>query len=730
MTATQRFFEVSLPVPLRQTFSYQTDNQGLPIGARVRVPFGQRQLVGYVVAEQSADDLGEYQVKEIIEVIDQQTIWTDDIWQLIVWSADYYHHSLGEVAANALPVLLRKGNEASYPATEYWRLTEAGKKVDLEGLKRAPKQIKLLQTLAESACTRSSISEQGISRTVMTVVADKGWITSFTERDSKTTSGWEFGSANQPLTLNKQQAVAVTTINQQQRYAALLLQGVTGSGKTEVYLQAMTDVLQRQQQVLVLVPEIGLTPQTLRRFQQRFDVPIVMLHSGLSDSERLKAWLDSRSGKAAIIIGTRSAVFTPCKNLGMIIIDEEHDLSFKQQDGFRYHARDVAVKRAQLLDIPIVLGTATPALETLNNAVNSRFHWLKLDQRAGGAENVKHQVLDLKQQTIEAGVSAPLQKQIGSELERGNQVLLFLNRRGFAPALMCHECGWIAQCKRCDAYYTVHKTYHQLHCHHCGSQRPIAKQCGDCGSTHLITHGVGTEQLEQSLQKQFPDYGVLRIDRDSTRRKGELGRQLQAATDNRYQILVGTQMLAKGHHFPDVTLVALLDVDGALYSADFRASERLAQLFTQVAGRAGRARKAGKVVLQTHHPEHDLIQDLLNNGYQDFALTALAERQMSLLPPFGHMALFRAEAVNRQHVVTALQELAQLMPIADGAQLLGPMPALMERKAGRYRYQLTLHCRSRKLRYQLLEHLLPQINELASWRKIRWSLDVDPQDFT
>lgn len=722
--------EVALPVPLRKSFTYRMTAPLPATGARVKVPFGRRTLIGFFLSPLTDQPLPDYPLKDVEAVVDQRPLWADDIWQLVCWAADYYHHSLGEVAANALPTLLRKGTAASYPTVEVVAITEAGASVAEEQLKRAVKQRQLLQLLQTAPQSRTALQAAGISPTVLKAAEEKGWVTRRHQAPEINDSPWQLTAANQPLTLNTQQAIAVTSINQQRQHAAMLLQGITGSGKTEVYLQAITPVLKRGQQVLVMVPEIGLTPQTLRRFQQRFDVPIVMLHSGLNDSERLRAWLDSQTGNAAIIIGTRSAVFTPCQDLGLIIIDEEHDLSFKQQDGFRYHARDIAIKRAQLLDIPIVMGTATPSLETLNNAVNRRFHWLKLDQRAGGAEQVKHQLLDLKGQKLVAGISEALEQQMSDELNKGNQVLLFLNRRGFAPALMCHECGWIAQCNRCDAYYTVHKSLFQLHCHHCGSQRPIAKQCHDCGSSHLITHGVGTEQLENDLQQRFPNYGVLRIDRDSTRRKGELGKQLQAAADSRYQILVGTQMLAKGHHFPNVTLVALLDVDGALYSADFRAAERLAQLYTQVAGRAGRAKKAGKVVLQTHHPEHDLIQDLLNNGYQDFALTALAERQAAQLPPYGHMGLFRVESTDRQLITTALDQLVQQLPVVSGAQILGPMPALMERKAGRYRYQLLVHCDSRKLRYQLLEHMLPLIDQLPSWRKVRWSLDVDPQDFT
>lgn len=730
MDTPQPLLEVSLPVPLRQTFSYLSQTAKVAEGVRVKVPFGRRQLVGYVLGEQVQDEPIDYQLKSVSNVVDQEPIWGAAIWPLLKWCSDYYHHSLGEVAANALPVLLRQGAEADYPTQEIWQLTDSGRAQLMQPFGRAVKQKQLLTLLAESSKTRAELEQLGISATVRKAAEEKEWVVAVERRTPPTPARWQLTEADNPLPLNAQQAIAVTTIQQQRHYASLLLEGVTGSGKTEVYLQAMEPVLQRKQQVLVLVPEIGLTPQTLKRFQQRFAVPIVMLHSGLTDKERLQAWLDSRRGAAAIIIGTRSAVFTPCENLGLIVIDEEHDLSFKQQDGFRYHARDVAIKRAQLLDIPIVMGTATPSLETLNNAVSKRFHWLKLEHRAGGAEQVEHDLIDLKQQPLTAGISAELMKRIQQQLAAGNQVLLFLNRRGFAPALMCHECGWLAQCQRCDAYYTVHKSQHQLHCHHCGAQRSIVKQCGHCGSTHLITHGVGTEQLEQTLSEQLPTTKVLRIDRDSTRRKGELNRQLKAAANNEYLLLIGTQMLAKGHHFPNVTLVALLDVDGALYSADFRAAERLAQLFTQVSGRAGRAHKPGKVVLQTHHPEHDLVQDLLNNGYQHFALTALAERQASQLPPFSQMALFRAEAVNQQHVQKALQRVTELMPVVAGAQLLGPMPALMERKAGRYRYQLILQCATRKLRHQLLQHLLPQMDSMAELRKVRWSVDVDPQDFT
>lgn len=731
-TGNERRYKVALPLPLRQTYDYLCKSaEPLSQGVRVRVPFGQRQLVGYVVAE-ATDEPPTFELKSVASVLDEQRLWPDDIWQLVRWSSDYYHHSLGDVAANSLPVLLRKGDAPDYLTETFYALTDLGRAQSINDLKGATRQQQVLAALKHQPLRRSDLADIGVASAVLRTLQDKGWIEVREQAPAKA-PGWQKLSSvlkEQGHALNTEQAVAVSTINQQQKHSTLLLEGVTGSGKTEVYLQAMQPVLERGEQVLVLVPEIGLTPQTLQRFKERFDAPVVMLHSGMSDRERLNTWLDAKHGHAAIIIGTRSAVFTPCQKLGLIVVDEEHDLSYKQQDGFRYHARDIAIKRAALLNIPLVLGSATASLETLNNSVSKRFHWLKLGQRAGGAKMVKHELIDLKQQPIKAGVSKALQEQIQVEIDGGNQVLLFLNRRGFAPALMCHECGWLAQCHRCDAYYTVHKAHQQLQCHHCGSQQRIPKQCGSCGSTHLISHGVGTEQLEHSLKEMFPGRGVLRIDRDSTRRKGQLDDYLQKATNNEYPLLVGTQMLAKGHHFPNVTLVALLDVDGALYSADFRAAERLGQLYTQVAGRAGREHKAGKVVLQTHHPEHDLIQDLLNNGYSHFALTALAERQQSELPPFSYLALFRGEATDRDSVVQAMTQIQQLMPQVDGAFLLGPMPALMERKAGRYRYQLLLHCQSRKLRFQLIEHLLPQINALPLLKKVRWSLDIDPQDFS
>ncbi|RUO63717.1 primosomal protein N' [Pseudidiomarina insulisalsae] len=729
--AAEQVVSVAVPVPLARSFDYSCV-QVPARGVRVKVPFGNRALVGFSLgspASEATAASAEYKLKPVAEVLDDAPLLPEAVWQLLHWAADYYQHPLGEVLAHGLPVLLRQGEPASYQTTQGYRVTAAGAELELNELRRAPQQQRLLAALRNQPLLRRDITAQEFSGAALKALQDKELIESF-QHSPQTDSDWSFAIGSEPLQLNPEQALAVAAIGAASKPQTYLLEGVTGSGKTEVYLQAMADVLRKGKQVLVLVPEIGLTPQTLRRFQKRFAVPIVMLHSALTDRERLDAWLEAKNGGAAIVIGTRSAIFTPFQRLGMIIVDEEHDSSLKQQEGFRYHARDLAVVRGQKEQVPVILGSATPSLESINNVAQKRYAHLELTQRAGGARLARQTVVDIKQLPLKGGLSVPLIEQMRKELERGQQVLVFLNRRGYAPALLCHECGWLAQCRRCDAYYTVHQRQQMLQCHHCGDQQRLPKQCFDCGSTQLVGRGTGTEQLEQTLAELFPDYPVLRIDRDSTRRKGSLAKHLTDAAENKYPILVGTQMIAKGHHFPHVTLVALLDVDGALYSSDFRAAERLGQLITQVAGRAGRASAPGTVVLQTHHPEHDLLQDLIHNGYSAFARSLLRERQLTQLPPFAQLALFRAEAHDPQQAQAALNAIAALLPEHPEVFVLGPMPAVMERRAGRYRYQLLVQCQQRGLRQQLLQHTLPRLSSLVELRRVRWSLDVDPQDFS
>jgi primosomal protein N' (replication factor Y) len=507
------------------------------------------------------------------------------------------------------------------------------------------------------------------------------------------------------------------------RFAPFLLDGVTGSGKTEVYLQLARMVMERAQQVLILVPEIGLTPQIVTRFARRFDAPIAVLHSGLGDAQRAREWHAAQQGRARIVIGTRSAVFTPLPQLGLIIVDEEHDASFKQQEGFRYHARDVAVVRAREQGVPVVLGSATPALESLHNARQGRYVHLRLTERAGSASAPTVEVIDVRRQPMVDSLSRSLREAIAAELHAGHQVLLFLNRRGYAPTWYCHDCGWIARCERCDANLVVHQRSERLRCHHCGADRRIDRVCPGCHGGNLHALGAGTERVEQALAREFGDAGVARVDRDSTRRKGALAGVLADIEARRARLLIGTQMLAKGHHFPGVTLVGVLNTDQGLLSADFRASERMAQLLTQVGGRAGRAEHPGRVLIQTACPDHPLLRVLLGSGYAAFAELALQERSDAELPPFTHLALVRAEAARRD---LALEFLGRLDGASKGVRVLGPTPAPMEKRVGHFRAQLMVLAAERAALHRTLSAWIDRMDSDPQARRVRWSVDVDP----
>ncbi|NUW60950.1 primosomal protein N' [Cronobacter muytjensii] len=725
---------VALPVPLARTFDYLLpDTMTAAAGCRVRVPFGRQQRVGVVVAVGEESELPRSELKSVVEVLDGASLYPTTLWRMLLWAADYYHHPVGEVLFHALPVLLRQGKPASPAPLWYWFATEEGRAVDLNSLKRSPKQQQALAALRHGRLWRHEVAQMAFNDAALQALRTKGLCELGSELPPVADWRGQFSVAGDRLRLNTEQATAVGAIRgEADNFCAWLLAGVTGSGKTEVYLSVLENTLAQGKQALVLVPEIGLTPQTIARFRERFNAPVEVLHSALNDSERLAAWLKAKSGEAAIVIGTRSALFTPFKNLGVIVIDEEHDSSYKQQEGWRYHARDLAVYRAHSEQIPIILGSATPALETLHNVRQRKYRVLKLTHRAGNARPAQQHVLDLKGQPLQAGLAPALVARMRQHLQADNQVILFLNRRGFAPALLCHDCGWIAECPRCDHYYTLHQAQHQLRCHHCDSQRPVPRQCPGCGSTHLVPVGLGTEQLEQSLAPLFPGVPLSRIDRDTTSRKGALEQQLAEVHRGGARILIGTQMLAKGHHFPDVTLVALLDVDGALFCADFRSAERFAQLYTQVAGRAGRAGKQGEVVLQTHHPEHPLLQTLLHQGYDAFADQALAERSSVWLPPYSSHILIRAEDHHNQDAPAFLQQLRNLLqasPLADDKLwLLGPVPALQPKRGGRYRWQLLLQHPSRLQLQRIVAGSLPLVGTLPAARKVKWTLDVDPTE--
>ncbi|MDF3030454.1 MAG: primosomal protein [Moraxellaceae bacterium] len=728
----RRYLQLALPSPLRQNFDYLLPAKidPPPVGARVRVPFGRQEQIGICLGLSTTTEVPEEKLRVASEALDEESVLPPSLFQLCQWAAGYYHHPLGEVFDTALPVLLRQGEPLTSPGELRWRLTRLGELYPLDGaIRRAPKQIEALLKLREhpDGLIPPLLASLGIERPILLALQKKGLAEciTLTPAEPVKAPGGLLREPHHALSSEQRNALAAISTHSGQ-FRSFLLFGITGSGKTEIYLQAIAAALERGEQALVLVPEIGLAPQTVARFRARFQTEIAVLHSGRNERERLEAWRAARAGQAGIVIGTRSAVFTPLARPGLIIVDEEHDLSFKQQDGFRYHARDLAVRRAQLENVPVVLGSATPSLETLANARQGRYELLELTTRAAGASTPAFRLIDLRQQKLQEGFSDPLLQTIKATLARGEQVLVFINRRGFAPVLLCHDCGWQARCRRCDARPTLHRAPARLHCHHCGSESAPPVQCPSCGSTDLRPVGLGTERAEDFLTKRFPKVPLFRVDRDSTRRKEALTQLYHDIHGAGPALLVGTQMLAKGHHFPKVTLVAILDIDGGLFGADFRAPEHVAQLVMQVAGRAGRADKPGLVLLQTHQPEHQLLRELITAGYSAFADRVLEERQQLGLPPFGHLALIRAEAPDAAKPMAFLQGVVS--GVGNNLQLWGPVPAPMEKRAGRFRAHLLLQSERRAALHGALANLIPHIEGLPDARRVRWSVDVDPQD--
>jgi primosomal protein N' (replication factor Y) len=733
MPATVCIYQVAVPTPLQRTFDYLATAQApaLAPGTRVRVSFGQRETVGLILGCSDHSDWPRERLKPIGRVLDEEPLLAPSLLQLLVWVAEYYHYPIGEVIRTALPARLRQGAAAKTAGVKVWQLSVAGRTAEPSLLERAPAQKRLLEALAAApqgleAAQLATISPRWAA--AMKALRARGWVSSH-QRDSQPASAAEL---KPPPVLNPAQLSAVDTIAQDlASFHAYLLHGVTGSGKTEVYLGVIERVLAQGRQALVLVPEIGLTPQVVERFAQRFPVPLALLHSGLTDQERLNAWLAARAGRARIVIGTRSAVFVPLAQPGLIVVDEEHDASYKQQDGLRYSARDVALMRASRSGIPIVLGSATPSLESLKKAREGAYTLLELPDRTGGAGMPAVRLLDMRRLKLSDGLSLPLREAIAARLQRQEQSLLFLNRRGFAPVWMCYDCGWLAPCRRCDAQLTLHQQRGKLLCHHCGAEQEVNTRCPVCQGANLHPLGAGTERVESALERFFPQARIVRIDRDSTRRKGALEEKLARVYDGSADILVGTQMLSKGHDFPNVTLVGILNADQGLYGTDFRSGERLFQLIMQVAGRAGRADKPGEVLIQTWHPQHPLFAALARHDFHGFAEFALAERRETGYPPYSYLALLRAESPRPGMALAFLAEARALglaLPPAAAVQLLAPVPAPMERRAGRYRAQLLVQSTARVPLHDFLRRWLLQLGQAPLAKKVRWTLDVDPVD--
>lgn len=720
--------KVSIPHTNRDFFDYYADAIEPCIGARVWVPFRKQTRMGVVVGKELQDTV-HASTKSISSIIDNKPLLSGEVLALCHWISSYYQSPLSEVIPLALPKKYRNGDDGELPTSTYYQLTvDAPKAHELLGT-RAPRQHQLIDFFVneQTLLSKKRLLRAGFNTSQLEALVTRGVLGMQTQREKPLPPDV---AQKPPLLLNSEQAVAVHTIcDHLESYQCFLLQGVTGSGKTEVYLQVIARVLAAGRQVLVLVPEIGLTPQLLARFHERFHEPMAVIHSKLNDTERQLAWLWAKEEDVRIVIGTRAAIFTPMPALGLIIVDEEHDTSLKQMEGVRYSARDTALMRAHLRHIPIILGSATPSLESLHNCALNKYRLLRLNQKALDSKPLHYQILDVRNQTLEHGLALPTVAAIKEHLDQQNQVLVFINRRGFAPVLLCHQCGWMADCRACDAHLTMHRSFGRLICHHCGLTQPIPVQCKSCQSRELLPVGAGTQRVHEHLSMLFPETSVLRIDRDEVRKKKALDDYLTRISEGDAQLIVGTQMLAKGHHFPRLTLVVVLDTDNGFYNQDFRALERLGQLLTQVAGRAGRAEFPGQVIIQTHVPQHPLLNLLVQQGYDAFAQSLLTTRQQAELPPYHFLTMIRAQDKTLAKLLQFLHAIKEQLHLSD-IHVLGPAPAPLARKAGYHRMQLLVKSPSR----QKLKLALTQVREWLTINKmgngVRWNMDVDPVDLS
>jgi primosomal protein N' (replication factor Y) len=657
---------VALAVPLAKLFEYALPQEAsLQVGDRVVVPFGARQQIGVVLETQAESALPPERMKPIAAIRDDAPRLSAEWLELMRFLSSYYQRPLGETIVSALPPRLRS-------------------------VKPLPRKA--------------------------LVVAQPG------------PASARFVPTHE---LRPEQQAAVERIARSSgQFEAFLVHGVTGSGKTEVYLHLIAGVIERGGQALVLVPEISLTPQLEERFRHAFpEATLAVMHSGLEDIARTTAWLQAARGEAAIVLGTRLALLAPLPALALVVVDEEHDPSFKQQEGLRYSARDTAVYRARLARCPVVLGTATPSLETWHNWRSGRYQRLELSERAvPGARLPAIRVVDMRSQGIDAGFTAALLSAIGRRRELGEQSLVFINRRGYAPVLACEACGWTAACTRCTARMVLHSVDQCMRCHHCGAQAAVPRACPTCGNVDLKPLGRGTQRIEEALQARFPEARIVRIDRDSARRRGELARTLEGLRRGEGDILVGTQLLAKGHDFPNLTLVGVLNADTALVSTDYRAAERLFAVLAQVAGRAGRRERPGEVLVQTRYPDHPLFAALARHDFASFAESQLEERRSAGFPPFVFEAALRAEATKLDTAMRFLRTAAALADAPEGVHVYDPVPNILTRRAGLERAQLVIQSRSRPALQAYLAAISARLFEQAP-REVRWHLDVDPIEF-
>lgn len=756
-----KYLKIALPVPLDRLFEYlppldmESDQLSLlEPGVQISVPFGRQKLLGVLIESSASTEIASNKLRNADSIISFEPTINQELMSLCAWVADYYHHPLGEVIAATIPPKLRnaKGANLNQEQNKHfaYRHTREGLGLNAEALKRSPKQQEVHQhLLLHSTLKKSALKFIDLSKTAIKALVEKKLIEEFeleapsaslipsdadksnpdenSDRESNTYE--ESTLLNEaPQTLNQEQLHAFKQLSYH-NFRCYLLNGVTGSGKTEIYLQWVSRCLQAGKQALILIPEIGLTPQTILRFKKRFNVEIAELHSNVSEGKRVKHWQAAKSGLARIIIGTRLAALSPVADLGLIIVDEEHDTSYKQHEGLRYSARDLSIYRAQSLKIPIILGSATPSLESLRNALNNKYQHLSLNHRATEATPPILQSVDVRNEALRGGLCNESLEAIKASVKRGEQSLVFVNRRGFASIVQCHSCGWIAECRSCDHRLTLHIQPYGLHCHQCDRQYSAPRECPNCHARELQSAGLGTEQTEKVLNELIPNTRVIRIDRDSTRKKEALPSALKEINEGEPCILVGTQMLAKGHHFPKLALVIVVDADHGLMSSDFRGPERMGQQIIQVAGRAGRQSIRGNVLIQTHNPEHPMLQQLLVEGYESFAKLLLSQRETSAQPPFSHLAIFRADSIDAQSAITLLETIknvcAQQTEFAH-MNILGPIPEINERVNNRYRFQLRVSCMNRQRLKSAIKYTCKSLRDKPPKSNARWIIDIDP----
>lgn len=711
--------KVSIPYTYAKAYDYAVHQDKPPMGSRVLVSFRHQELMGVVLDYERPEK--KHELKPILKILDKKPVLDDKDLSWLKWMSQYYHTPFSEILGLAFPKALKSADFSLQRPQEIWLALQTD--VQHLDLKRTKKINTLLELLEKNPLRLSEVKTLGFTKKFIEKAFEMNLIRSFT-KDLEQILPSRF---LEEIQLNTEQQKAFDQMDFS-KFSVCLLQGVTGSGKTEVYIEAIKKILQKGQQVLYLVPEISLTPGLLQRLESRLSTPLTVFHSQLTDKQRSNHWLSAYHGQAQLVVGTRSAIFSPLRNLGLVIIDEEHDASFKQLEGVRYSAKDAVMMRAKILDIPVILGTATPTLETFQHAQQARYQLLKLNQKALNQMPLHYQIVDMRRQKIQHGLADETLNIMKQHLEKKQQVLIFINRRGYAPLLFCHDCGGSIECRRCDANLTVHRSKYQLVCHHCGWSQKTPSQCPKCFSDQLIPLGVGTEQVADFLKSHFPQETVLRFDRDVIKNKTQLEEGLQKILKQQAQLIVATQMLAKGHHFPHLSLVVVLDGDSSFYQADFRALERLGQMLTQVSGRAGRADIPGEVCIQTHLPQHPLLLTLIQKGYEPFLQELLKQRQEALLPPFSYLALIRIQGKDSNTVIQNMKRLAQMLK-SLGVDVWGPSPAPMERKANIHRWQIILKSPQRHFLHQQLAQTHNWLSQNCP-KVLRWFIEVDPHDWS